>query len=182
MGTSDLTYGPSEFAKRDAIHVAIYPCVAGEDLNRGEHVTIQGGVARKSKESKAIGIVNPFYHSEVVPKGGRLWVFLRPNTIVGMRHHWEHPDIDVQAPEPDLQNSEIWLRHFANDIGLAYEDMMSVVTRWCDGGDEWVEIGSEHARTEFKKVKKEFWEHFTHLTGKKRPKGAFGNGPFSCAC
>lgn len=45
-------------AGRDAIHLAVEPMVAGEDLKAGEHVGIEDGVAT-TETLKLLGIVDP---------------------------------------------------------------------------------------------------------------------------
>ncbi len=81
-----------EFQQKDAIHFAIFPAKAGEDLFPGDHV----GFTTSSQEivgttaNKKLGIVDPFLAVKVV-KGERFWVMLYPNTITSLRHDWTHP-------------------------------------------------------------------------------------------
>lgn len=90
-------------ARRDAIHVAVAPVVAGERLCAGMHVLLDGhGVAFMDdsmgngaelvgeRTDRTVGVVDPFL-TESVKKGDRFYVFLYPNTVTGMRHHWMHP-------------------------------------------------------------------------------------------
>lgn len=103
--------------QRDAIHIAILPATAGEKLWRGQSVTLAYGtsdMAISSREDygliEPIGIVDPFLKDDV-KVGERFWIFLSPNSVTGMRHHWEHPLVD--HPQPVTSESEKWLRAFS---------------------------------------------------------------------
>jgi hypothetical protein len=177
MNTPDLEREPSEFAERDAIHVAIIPCVAGVDLVRGQMVDVVNGVAVAAK-SRGIGVVNPFCERGVISQGIPFWLFLNPNTVTGIRHHWAHPIFDAVNR---VNLSEVWLRHFALRIGLNYEDMIVIVRRYCEGGPEWIQIGSEEARTAYRQVEEMFWNHIGKVTGLTRPVEEY-DAVFSCSC
>lgn len=75
---------------RDAIHFALAPVIAGEDLLRGEKVCVESGLAI-ARNCGSIGIVDPFLEEPQVPKGSRFWLFLYPGTITNLRHVWSHP-------------------------------------------------------------------------------------------
>jgi len=94
---------PGENAERDAIHVAVIPCVAGEDLTPGERVwrNSDGEAESWQHPDRSIGVVDPFRRDDV-GEGERFWLFLLPNTITGMRHHWQHPEFDPAEP-PDAE-------------------------------------------------------------------------------
>lgn len=85
---------PGEFARRDAVHVAVAPVVAGEDIGVGQTVWIDylgfafSGVPLTGVAY--IGIVDPF-RVHYVNRGERFWLFLFPGTITGLRHVWSHP-------------------------------------------------------------------------------------------
>jgi len=88
--------------QRDAIHVAVAPVVASQDLNPGDHVNKDG-----AKGCDPIGIVDPFLKKKV-KRGQTFWLLLYPNTVIGMRHHWIHPVFDGQR-----EIAEQWLRKYA---------------------------------------------------------------------
>lgn len=91
-----------EFAKRDAIHVAVVPVVASEDLEPGRRVGLIPGTLRAYRpvEEIGIGIVDPFLRSPVVA-GQRFWLLLDPGTATNLRHEWEHPGIDSVEGDED---------------------------------------------------------------------------------
>lgn len=83
--------------KRDAIHVAVIPVVAGETLNPGSHISIINGCTAV-KRGQPLAIVDPFMQ-DTLESGDRFFAYLYPCTTVGMRHVWQHPDIDPEAQE-----------------------------------------------------------------------------------
>ncbi len=76
-------------ARRDAIHVAVAPVVAGEDLAPGTPVALDNSM-QAWESDKPIGVVDPFLEGTVL-FGERFWLFLYPNTITSLRHVWTHP-------------------------------------------------------------------------------------------
>jgi hypothetical protein len=84
-------------ARRDAIHVAVAPVEAAEDLLPGQHVGLVSGLA--SSASAPIGVVDPFLKAPVL-KGQRFWLFLYPNTVTSLRHVWTHPAFMAVPPRP----------------------------------------------------------------------------------
>lgn len=84
--------------RRDAVHIAIAPMVAGLDLKPGDHVVIfdsnylglWAARAGSRPDLKPVGIVDPFL-TEPVKAGQRFWLFLYPNTVTSLRHVWTHP-------------------------------------------------------------------------------------------
>lgn len=111
---SDTKVGvlPPEFAQRDAIHIAVAPVVSDGTYPPGKHVGFMpDGTVGADAEHK-IGIVDPFLNTDV-EKGERFWLFLYPQTVTGMRHHWSHPAF---TPKTDLEESERWLRAYALEL------------------------------------------------------------------
>lgn len=76
---------------RDAIHVAIAPVTAGEDLTPGALIGFDEALGDTVRaRADGIGIVDPFLR-EAPQKGQRFYMFLLPNTITSLRHVWTHP-------------------------------------------------------------------------------------------
>jgi hypothetical protein len=88
---------------RDAVHIAITPVVACQDLEPGDHVGLRpdnGEACRmEPKEKRTIGIVDPFLTARV-KKGERFWLCLYPNSITSLRHVWTHPAFTAKPPAP----------------------------------------------------------------------------------
>ena len=83
--------------KRDAIHLAVEPVVAGSILLVGERIGIINGVAYSSGhmvDDKVVpyhGIVDPFL-PKPVREGESFWFVMAPRMVQSLRHVWEHPD------------------------------------------------------------------------------------------
>lgn len=91
--------------ERDAIHIAVIPLVADNSFSAGMQVLLSKDGKASSEEGTVIGIVDPFLNVEI-SRGDRFWVFLYPNTVTGMKHHWSHPVIDkhFHPKEEDVKN------------------------------------------------------------------------------
>lgn len=89
--------------KKDAIHVAIYPVLATEDLLQGQAIKmVYGGTyqVKAADDDKGIGIVDPFL-SDPVRQGQWFYMVLYPNTVTGLRHDWDHPAIAHERNDED---------------------------------------------------------------------------------
>ncbi len=76
---------------RDAIHIAVAPVEAAEQLRPGQRVGLLADGRASGKPYVAVlGIVDPFLETEVQP-GQRFWLWLTPYTITSLRHEWTHP-------------------------------------------------------------------------------------------
>lgn len=97
--------------KRDAIHLGVEPVEAGEQLDVGAIIGIKDGKAYQSTKRngiKALGIVDPFLESKVLP-GQRFWLVVMPRQITSLRHVWEHPDFpDSRETSHVVAVSKAW--------------------------------------------------------------------------
>ncbi len=119
--------------KRDAIHLAVEPVIAGMYLRPGDHITVKDGTALWAPMGKGWGIVDPFL-IEPIKAGDRFWFVMYPRQIRSLRHVWSHPDfpdvVDPKAPTPSAlaplqsqkESSEAWLRQYAKRVNSYYED------------------------------------------------------------
>jgi hypothetical protein len=99
-------------AQRDAVHVAIAPVVAAMSMSPGENCGLDASGLATIK-SDHIGIVDPFLKSKV-KKGDRFYLFLYPNTVTSLRHHWIHPAFGPEEKaEVDMQASVAWVTEYA---------------------------------------------------------------------
>jgi hypothetical protein len=174
--------------KRDAIHLAVDPAIAGENLIPGEDVGLVNGVAVKC--DRPLGIVDPFLKASV-KKGERFWLVVYPRQITSLRHVWSHPAFPeepeftpeqvgfarevamVLGKDPSLE----WIETFAAKVGVTYKDLMKGAKEWVQHEDYLVRGGlleGEH-------VPDEFWDHYEAVTGETVPtrkRESF----FSCSC
>lgn len=194
---------PKAEALRDAIHIAIAPCVAAGRLSPGQEV----GFANKDDYETVgiypdpIGIVDPFLVQDV-QEGQRFYVLLFPNTVTGMRHEWTHPAFAAAEKAKERGKaiveerhkkmvSEKWLREFCDgadcpSYDLLMEAIQSEGNRMKGRGDDdyvtievrsdYIYVGGSDAHGD---IPDEFWDHVEVVTGKKaklRPTG------FTCSC
>lgn len=85
-------------ARRDAVHIAVAPVVAGTYLLPGDNVTLDDDGCAYAALPNTIGIVDPFLRCPV-QKGERFWLFLYPGTVTSLRHVWTHPAFTVKVPK-----------------------------------------------------------------------------------
>lgn len=102
--TPNIGGEPPANARRDAIHVAVMPCVAGQHMVSGNHLRVQRcpngeWEAFLELDGYSVGIVDPFLgDGHPVKPGDRFWMFLKPNSITSLRHVWTHPTIKAGGP------------------------------------------------------------------------------------
>lgn len=172
--------------KRDAIHLAVIPAIAGRDMNPGQHVTLNDGVAVPAAAGTGTGIVDPFVTTPV-ERGQRFWLVIYPRTIQSLRHVWSHPAFPdepmVGAPvvASDIpvwtkEKSERWLREFCDRSDCpSYEYVMDEIG---DGSDV-DEYGLHVGRDASGEIPPEFWDHVEIVIGRKV---AHRPTYFSCSC
>ena len=91
---------------RDAIHLAVEPVVAGEDLVVGQRITYVNGKAYALRSGEeAIGIVDPFL-SQQVKAGEKFWLVVLPRMIQSLRHVWSHPAFPDEASVEFLKKAQ----------------------------------------------------------------------------
>jgi hypothetical protein len=153
--------------QRDSIHIAVAPVIAAERCAPGQPVKLDAnGLALPDMMGNGIGIVDPFL-TRTVFVGQGFWLFLYPQTITDLRHHWKHPAFD-NVPTIDhadhAEKSRQWIAGHAEGLGLSYDALMSDAERWISTGQRRVQIDSERWRDNFEAT--EFWHHYEVITGK----------------
>lgn len=139
-----------ETAKRDAIHLAVEPMIARDELSPGDHVYADGSLyvqqptapcgmlmpngSRTPRSDKPVGIVDPFLKQKVYP-GERFWLVLYPRQITSLRHVWEHPAFppsegkliwkldrqEAEAGDSEIEKSKKWIEDYVSKC-QEYED------------------------------------------------------------
>jgi hypothetical protein len=162
--------------KRDAIHLAVIPVEAGENLPVGAHLKYVNGKAFRAVRGAvgAIGIVDPFLAAEV-KKGERFWLVIYPRMIASLRHVWSHPALpnevgDVSPSTIDavkelerrdaIAVSEAWLRAFAEEKYVDYFEMLEAAR---DG--DTVEGPTGYEDYGGRETDEEFWAHVEVVLG-----------------
>ncbi len=169
--------------KRDAIHLAVEPVIAGEKLRPGEHITVVDGVATGADVGAGLGIVDPFL-TKLVKKGERFWFVMYPRMVHSLRHVWTHPAFPdgeaapvVEEKDTDKATAESWLRNYAVEIDIGFQRLIDAAGDWLEGEDYLVDGGTLDGVV----TKPEFWTYYAAFTGKTVPEDKRQNF-FSCSC
>lgn len=175
----------SENEKRDAIHLAVEPVIAGQRLHPGDHVGLDDEGRAMRRGVKLLGIVDPFLDVNL-QEGDRFWLIVYPRQITSLRHVWEHPDFpasgetDVKAPATDKSASEKWLWDFIARSDCP--DYDTVIAAALNNSDTW---DSDYLhfqdRDAHGNIPPEFWTHVEIVTGQKIPTKDRAKY-FSCSC
>lgn len=198
--------GPHE--KRDAIHLAVEPMQAGQELEPGARVII--GTDRKlynewewrkadvPSGTKPIGIVDPFIEGTVY-RNQWVWLVLMPRTIRSLRHVWEHPQFPSALPEvirdkgeavdPEKLHKTLLLIEEPNAV--AVQTIRNVANTLGVEYDDLIERAKDYVnhgeywieggRFEGEYIPEDFWPAFTQVTGIKVPEQDQSSF-LSCSC
>lgn len=181
-------------AERDAIHIAVYPAIAGERLWMGNRVKLRHGTSnvaiRDEYSDEIVGIVDPFLEGYSVEEGERFWIFLFPNTVTGMVHHWSHPAFDNPPARPENEH-ELWLRDFAERWNFDWDELIETAIRpntkeeddrgWAG---RWVTSRGHdlHSAGELGADYELFWYHLEGFTGANFSPNHREGLSWSCTC
>lgn len=171
--------------RRDAIHIAIVPAIAAENLWAGNKVSLVYGTTDQVKRqeysggSPIIGVVDPFLNN-FVRKGQKFWLFLYPNSVTGLQHVWTHPAFD--CPQMPKNEHEKWLREFADKWNFNYAEMIEAALS--DDEEPYVVAQGVdlHSPKELGGDFNLFWEHLEGLTGKQFDVEHRSKLAWSCSC
>lgn len=172
----------SGITERDAVHVAIIPCEAGESLGPGTKVFVDrddGGCAKRAFITPAVGVVDPFL-SEVVNRGERFWLMLFPGTITSLRHEWSHPVFPIGESDEVVQESKAWLSELADRSNISYEELIEMAV---EGED--IYLRAETPCDELRNsdsARVEFWRNVEIVTGRWFSVDHIANAYFTCGC
>lgn len=182
-----------ETQKRDAIHLAVEPVIAGQRLDPGDHVKVSNGVATMAPVGEGLGIVDPFL-VEPVRAGQRFWFVMYPRKITSLRHVWAHPafpdEPGTPAPATAIAMSRDSLaraKQRIHDIvdqlgdGLTYDKIMQAAEDWLEQEDYLVQNGRESWQYDFPAFATDFWCAYAVITGKNVPEDK-RQSFFSCSC
>lgn len=165
-------------AKRDAIHVAIAPIEAGEDLMAGVRVKVHEGKAFREHAVLAVGIVDPFL-TGLVRKGQKFYLCLFPNTVTSLRHEWTHPSFEEDEPitGPNKESIE-WLTAYAENFNMDYAELIEAMHDANRGHIFCLDFDTPGEA--YGQDKETAWEHYELVTGDKVTDKC--EQVFRCAC
>lgn len=159
---------------RDAIHVAVAPVTAYENLFPGQHVgLVEGGCTHATLGSKPIGVVDPYLRYSVL-KGEMFWLFLYPQTVTGLRHDWSHPafveSVDGKA------DAEKWVQAFCESHGFDF----STIKEDARKGEFYA--GQDLEYDQLAAERETLYAKLTILTGETYTPDLIKNAYFRCSC
>lgn len=172
-----------EGEKRDAIHLAVLPVMAGARLRPGQEIALTDGLAMP--QAGGILIVDPFLREPAMP-GERFWAVLKPRLVASLRHVWTHPDFPSEEVEPrasgsfDLEKAKARavIEHIAEQCNVdSADDLIWGAKAYINRGEYMCDGG----RWEGVRLPDEFWPAFETYTGRKVPNDDRGSF-FSCSC
>ena len=180
---------PDIDAERDAVHVAVVPAVAAKAIARGQHVGVEigddGVVTASSMLKPHVGIVDPFIPEAVIDAGARFYLVLYPDTVTGMRHHWQHPAFATAgappaAPEPTPPNDDdALIADIAAKCDVTVSRLLDVAREYAES-KEYEFDNSETYKAVTEDEWRAFWAAFARKTGTPSPEWPYA--PFTCSC
>jgi hypothetical protein len=179
-----------EHQKRDAIHLAVEPVIAGERLQRFDHIVIRDGKAYAADIGAGLGIVDPFL-AKPVEQGQRFWFVMYPRMITSLRHVWAHPAFPDEpgtpapvqvAPTSNKSASEEWLREYATRFNVYYDPETAYLTMMAEiaEGQGLVRHGNDMSGLGDLEDSDELRRHASIVLGKEVDWSTFEY--FSCSC
>ena len=159
---------------RDAIHVAVYPIIAGETLYPGQPLKLKPdgrtrtviGNATITTEGLAaqclppLGILDPFL-PDPIHAGDSAWMLICPNTITSLRHDWTHPGLPVHGHSILVREAEQWLTEFAHELTISREELVDGAYQYLTN-EEPLTISADLTVSSDRFL--EFWRRFSTYT------------------
>ena len=172
--------------ERDAIHVAIFCAVAGQNLYPGQKVRIEGGLAVGAGPGEtSLGVVDPFL-PRTITEDELFYLFVNPGTTTGMKHSWEHPTFDRLVTGGVLEATDFLLEFIEHTPITSLEELGVILKKAVVTEQYYTENGSESLRNKITKATpKVFWKHVSTYFGIDQPHGREEYSdyfPFSCSC
>lgn len=186
---------------RDAIHIPVVPMTIGPGykyptpgdpvqlLPGNNNVIIFYDDAYHKPELK-IGIIDPFikYSFGDLKSGDRVWVWLTPGTVTGVRHQYTHPILD--APPVEQSEAEKALREWCAIHSFDYDEVIAVGVAVATGKtSEWGEYITRRGQdlSGYGEIAAEarngnFWENLEKVIQAELPQEKRDSIGWSCSC
>lgn len=190
---SDPNFGnfvTDEDADRDAVHVAVVPLITAVWLTPGTHVGRNKDGFLTDKTNEKLGIVDPFLSPATlrIPPGTRVWLFLYPKTVTGMRHHWKHPAFPDPVPviaEPPAPSLDPIFKEVADIVGVSVDRLLSDADEHAADGDYIYKGMDEDYKNVPARKWDQFWVAWSELRRRRIPDDGYGGRAsnfYSCSC
>ncbi len=166
--------GPQQ---RDAIHMAIAPVFAAEDLQPGQHAgLIRGGATDRvtGDTDEHLGIIDPFL-KQTVKAGERCFLFLYPGTISSLRHEWTHEKFNR------LDKAREWLFFFSQKVCMPVDKILEISRQMLTTGSYSFGM-QETVQDQFNEHRSELLTHAAAILDIPVTKKKIDASYFSCAC
>ena len=191
--------------ERDAIHIAVIPLVAAGEFLPGQPFRLaytdntKAVPVTTADSTDCIGIIDPFLdENEYIGEGDRVWGVLFPNTVTGMRHHWEHPafsetesvietvnnDEEEEEESNQLTRQEHWdwIRDFADRWRFDLDELVSNAKSFNAWRYATARGRDLHSAGELEEDHDLFWYHLEGYTGQQFSPEHRGSMGWSCSC
>ena len=172
--------------ERDAIHVAVIPLIAGEEyMQSGDKIRLSlenPEVAMSGDYGNHIGVVDPFLEGSSLKIGDKFWAFLKPGTVTGMRHHWQHPSFE--GFQLAANEHELWLRQFCDKWNFDFQELVEAGS---ETESSWRYVTARghdlHSASELDPGDEHlFWMHLEAYTGQEFTDDHKREMQWSCSC
>jgi hypothetical protein len=145
------------------------------------------GTDQVERRGPVIGIIDPFLQTIAgLAKGARVWLWLYPGTITGLRHDWTCPAVDEVQKAAEAakvaatkEEHEKWLRDFAVRNKLSYDELVKEAAStggYVVSSDGNFPYSLDHDERE------QFWEHLEAMTDKTFNAHHRQSIVWSCSC
>ena len=174
-------------AHRDAVHVAVVPCIAKTKHYPGDHVNAElhhGDWVVTVGKDNPIGVVDPFLKAPL-KHGDHFYLYLYPGSAIGLRHVYRHPVLDhdiIRKETMEALNAPAveYIRECAGMIDMTYTDLIEALSKWVDYGESTdVNMNQSIASMDIKWPK--LWAAWGVVTGSAMPRDT-KEEPFNCKC
>ena len=135
---------------RDAVHIAVVPITAGEDLLPNDRIYVDGGYGYsvEGTAQDVHGIVDPFLSGRI-KRGDTFYMCMFPGSITSLRHEWTHPALDSLPEETDSIytrkakiESKDWIMDFLHKQTWYDDREKDIEAEYSDLIDEWTSDGA----------------------------------------
>lgn len=164
---------------KDAVHMAIVPVTAAQDLMPGQHIgPVDSGMLKFGADSKQyVGIVDPFI-KQPVGKGQEFWLFLYPGSITSLRHDWTHP-VKFSNFYGDYHVTAV--HKIADSLEVDYDELMNFADGWVEDTSQWPDYWCDGGRFDGVSLPDSFWKHYEAIR-KVQVNPERKHSFFTCSC
>ena len=147
---------PVELGLKDALHVAIASCRAGERISPGGKVKLNDNGEAVRCNGKGVGVADPFRNEEIL-RGDSFWVLLGGTEVPNVRHVWDHPKFDFAPPTRPVERLK-YVEQYAEQLKVPYDRLLADCKKAYEQGDSLPYPGEITDEEEFYECEDIFYE------------------------